>query len=250
MRPWPRSRVRSPHGDAVPGQGGAAVQQGGLVGLDHQQVVGLLAGDQELGGLVVGVERVGGDHHAGQVQGRQQRGEGGDLLGRAADLALGQHRAAGVVHRRQQVHRAAVTAGARAPRSVLPSTATARRRLAAGTGTRSLVGQPGADRAGQRVGVQAGKGPADGGLGRDGEVAGGVRGGRRARPGPAGARRRPTRRSRRSTGPRPAPRRPPGPGWRPAGGGGHGQLAGRGRWPGRPAGAGLRRRGVGGDRRG
>jgi hypothetical protein len=36
------------------------------------------------------------------------------------------------------------------------------------------LGQPRADRSGQGVGVQAGKGPADGGLGGDGEVAGGV----------------------------------------------------------------------------
>jgi hypothetical protein len=42
------------HGDAMPGQAGAAVQQGGLVGLDTEQVVGLLAGDEELGGLRVG----------------------------------------------------------------------------------------------------------------------------------------------------------------------------------------------------
>jgi hypothetical protein len=44
-----------------------------------------------------------------------------------------------------------------------------------GSGTLPLpIGQPGADRGGQGVGVQAGKGPADGGLGRDGEVVGGV----------------------------------------------------------------------------
>jgi hypothetical protein len=40
--------------DAVPRQALAAGQQGGLVGLDGEQVVGLLAGDQELGGLGVG----------------------------------------------------------------------------------------------------------------------------------------------------------------------------------------------------
>ena len=108
MRPWPRSRVRSSTGTRCQGKALAAVQQGGLVGLDHEQVVRLLAGDQELGGLGVGLEGVGGDHDAGEVQWGQQRGEGGDLLGRAADLVLGQHRAAGVVHRRQQVHRAAV----------------------------------------------------------------------------------------------------------------------------------------------
>jgi hypothetical protein len=95
-------------GDAVPWKASAAVQQGRLVGLDHKQVVGTLGGDQELGGVGVGLQRVGGDHHAGQIQGRQQRLERADLLGSAADLALGQHRAAGVVHRCQQVHRAAV----------------------------------------------------------------------------------------------------------------------------------------------
>jgi hypothetical protein len=56
----------------------------------------------------VGLQRVGGDHHPGQVQGLKQRGERGHLLGRAADLGLGQHRAACVVHRCQQVHRAVV----------------------------------------------------------------------------------------------------------------------------------------------
>jgi hypothetical protein len=45
----------------------------------------------------------------------------------------------------------------------------------AGRPTRTLlIGQPGADRTGQGVGVQARKRPADGGLGRDAPVAGGV----------------------------------------------------------------------------
>ena len=44
-------------------------------------------GHQELGGLRVGLQRVGGDGRAVQVEWGQQRGEGGDLLGRAADLA-------------------------------------------------------------------------------------------------------------------------------------------------------------------
>jgi hypothetical protein len=65
--------------------------------------------------------------------------------------------------------------GGWAPPSVLPSTATARRRPApTGTGAPVPVGQPGADSNGERVWVQAGKGPADGGLGGDGEVAGDV----------------------------------------------------------------------------
>jgi hypothetical protein len=42
------------HGYPVPGQVGAAAQEGGLVGLDGEQVVGLLAGHQELGGVGVG----------------------------------------------------------------------------------------------------------------------------------------------------------------------------------------------------
>jgi hypothetical protein len=48
--------------------------------------VRLLVGHQELGGGGVGLQRVGGDHHAGQVQARQQWPEGGDFLWRAADL--------------------------------------------------------------------------------------------------------------------------------------------------------------------
>jgi hypothetical protein len=60
------------HGHALPGQVLAAVQQGRLVGLDDQQVVGLLVGDQELGGLRVGLQRIGSDHHIGQVEVGQQ----------------------------------------------------------------------------------------------------------------------------------------------------------------------------------
>jgi hypothetical protein len=118
--------------------------------------VRVLGGDQEVGGVGVGLQRVGGDHHAGQVQGSQQRLERGHLLGRAAELALGQHRAAGVVHRRQQVHRATVAACRMAPRRVLPSTAMARRRLTAGPRrSRSASQVPMAP--GQRVWVQAGQ---------------------------------------------------------------------------------------------
>jgi hypothetical protein len=94
----------------VPGQAGAAVQERGLVGLDGEQVVGLLAGDQELGGVGVGVQRIGGDHRPGQVQGGQQRDQARDLAGGAADVALGEHRAGGVVHRGEQVDLPAVVA--------------------------------------------------------------------------------------------------------------------------------------------
>jgi Winged helix-turn helix len=45
------------HRHAVPWKAGAARQQRGLVGLDREQVVGLLSGHQELGGLGVGLQR-------------------------------------------------------------------------------------------------------------------------------------------------------------------------------------------------
>jgi hypothetical protein len=79
-----------------------------------------------------------------------------------------------VVHAGQQVHRATVAAywaGAAQGLAV--------HRYRLGTPPPVLaqtvpVGQPTADGAGQGVGVQAGERPADGGLGWDGEVAGGV----------------------------------------------------------------------------
>jgi hypothetical protein len=108
-------------------------------------------GDRELGGVGVGVERVGGDDHAGQLQGRQQRQKAGNLLGRAADLALGQDRAAGVVHRGQQVQRAAVAV------------------WGAGAAQRLAV-----DRGGQGVGVKPAQRAADGGLGRRRPMVGSV----------------------------------------------------------------------------
>jgi len=74
--------------------------------------VGLLAGDQELGGGGVGVQRVGGDHGADEIQVGQQRDQAWDFAGGAVDLALGEHGAGGVVHRGEQVDLAAVAAGA------------------------------------------------------------------------------------------------------------------------------------------
>ncbi len=101
-----------------------AILQGGLVGLDDQEVGGVLVGDQPLGVLALGVQRVGGDHGVGQVQTVQQRPEPGDLVGLGVHLGLGQDRAAGVVHRGEQVHRQPGVMAAAA--QVLPSTATAR----------------------------------------------------------------------------------------------------------------------------
>jgi hypothetical protein len=86
-----------------------------------------------------------------------------------------------VVHTSQQVHGAAVTVGwvgaAQClavdrhrpllwPLSLVGASAVAAVLALA-------VGQPGTDGAGQGVGVQAGQGAADGGLGRDGELLGG-----------------------------------------------------------------------------
>jgi hypothetical protein len=112
-------------GGVVPGQPGAAVQQGGLVGLDGDQVVGLRGGHEELGVFAVGVYRVGSDDRAGQVQAGQERLEAGTSPGRRR-AGVGGHGAGGVVI-------AASTCTRRrswpwAPRSVLPSTVTTRRR--------------------------------------------------------------------------------------------------------------------------
>ena len=62
MRPWTWSRSAVQDGHLVPGQPLAAAQQRGLVGLDREQVVGLLAGDEEPGGVGVGVQRIGRHH--------------------------------------------------------------------------------------------------------------------------------------------------------------------------------------------
>jgi hypothetical protein len=57
---------------------------------------------------------VGGQDPPGQVQALQQRLESGDLVGLGVHLSLGQHRTAGVVHRRQQVYRRGLVVAAAA----------------------------------------------------------------------------------------------------------------------------------------
>ncbi|MGW7754532.1 hypothetical protein ACWGK6_23890 [Streptomyces violaceusniger] len=52
---------------------------------------------------VLGVQRIGGDDRAGQVDGVQQGLEGGYLVALVGDLALGQD-VTGVVHRGEQGH--------------------------------------------------------------------------------------------------------------------------------------------------
>jgi hypothetical protein len=158
------------HGHVLPGDGRAARQQGRLVGLDHQQVVGLLAGDQELGGARVRVECVGGDDRAGQVQAGQQRDQARDLAWGAVDRALGQHRAGGMLHRGQQMDLPAVIALG-APQRLAVDRNRAAPLLAGGT---VAVGQPRAEHRRQRGCVHAGERAADGGLTGHRPAVGGV----------------------------------------------------------------------------
>jgi hypothetical protein len=60
-------------------------------------------GDQPVGVLTLGVERVGGDDPPGKVQALQQRPEPGNLVGGVVDVGLAEDRAGGVVHRGEQV---------------------------------------------------------------------------------------------------------------------------------------------------
>jgi hypothetical protein len=160
-------------GDVVPGQAGAAVQERGLVGLDTEQVVGLLAGDQEGGGVGVGVQRVGGDHGAGQLQVGQQRLKTGDLTRGAVDVALGEDGAGGVVHRGEQVDLPAVVAFG-APQRLAVDRDRRSSMLLAASPRAVTVGQPCTDHRRQRRWIHAGKGPADSGLGGHRQVVGGV----------------------------------------------------------------------------
>jgi hypothetical protein len=98
-------------GDVAPGEAGELVVQRGLVGLDEQQVGGVLDGDQPVGMLALGVERIGGGHPSGQVQPVQQGTEPGDLVGLAVYVDLAEDRTAGVVHHGQQMHRRTVWGG-------------------------------------------------------------------------------------------------------------------------------------------
>ncbi len=60
----------------------------------------------------LGVQRIGGDHVPGQVQGFQQRGELGDLVGLAVHIDLAEDGAGLVVQDRHQVRGLSVSAGA------------------------------------------------------------------------------------------------------------------------------------------
>jgi hypothetical protein len=112
--------------------------------------------------------------------------------------------AAGVVHRGQQVDLPAVGVGDASQRLAVD------RQGVPPPASTVPVGQPRTDGTGQGLRVQAAQGPADGGLGWDGPVVGGVAAGAERSPDRLG-RRRPIRRSRQATGRRSAPRRRPWP---------------------------------------
>jgi hypothetical protein len=80
--------------------------------------------------------------------------------GGAFDLAVGQHGAGSVLHRGEQVDLAAVWCAGTAERLAVDRDGPAAPLSAV------AVGQPGADRGRQGVGIQAAQGPAKGGLGR------------------------------------------------------------------------------------
>lgn len=81
--------VVAPGGGVLPGQRAQLLVQSGLVGLDDQQVVGLLVLDEEPRVVTLGVQGVGGRRDTGQIERRQQRGEAGDLVSPARHPQLG-----------------------------------------------------------------------------------------------------------------------------------------------------------------
>jgi hypothetical protein len=101
-------------GDRAPGQGGQLAVEAGLVGLHDQYVVGLLDADQPVGVGMLDVERIGSDHGGSEVQPLQQRLELSDLVGGVLHVGLAQDGVAGVVHRREQMHRCRVVVAAAA----------------------------------------------------------------------------------------------------------------------------------------
>jgi hypothetical protein len=100
-----------------------------VVAFDHGNVVGLLVLDEETGVLGLRVQRVEGDDRASEVEWGEQGFEGGDLVGRVADLALGDDLPSAVMAARRWTW---VSSGRQAPRTVLPSAASARRGCRAG----------------------------------------------------------------------------------------------------------------------
>jgi hypothetical protein len=90
------------HRHVAPGHSGELGVQAGLVALDDKQVV--RAALVQVGGVaVLGVQGIGGDDGPCDVHPVQQRGEHGNFVGLGSHLHLAQHRAMGMIERRQQV---------------------------------------------------------------------------------------------------------------------------------------------------
>jgi hypothetical protein len=136
--------------------------------LDDQDVIGALAGDQELGVITLGMQCVCGDHAPGQVQVFQQRGEPGDLIGLAVHAGLPEDGDGLLVDDRQQVRGLPVAGGV--PGAPHRLAVHGQRPPGAPAAPGSLVsrpqppGEPGSHRGVERVGVDGFQDPADGGL--------------------------------------------------------------------------------------
>ncbi|KJK56437.1 hypothetical protein UK12_22440 [Saccharothrix sp. ST-888] len=102
----------------------------------------------------LGVHRVGGDDHSGQVgDGVQQGLEAGDLVGLLTDVHLGRDQAGGVLHGGEQVYLAAGCLGGAAQALAVHRHSA----QASGAGRlRAAVSQPAADCSIQCVAVDAG----------------------------------------------------------------------------------------------
>ena len=90
--------------DALAGQGLESTVQGLLVAFDRQHVVATLIADP-LGGVHLGVHRIGAHHRPVEVQGFEKLPERGDLVGLVRHPLLGQDRAGGVVQSGQEMRR-------------------------------------------------------------------------------------------------------------------------------------------------
>ena len=156
------SRVRGGvlDGHRVPVQGVQLGPGGGLVGLDHGDVVRLLGLDQPGDVGLHRVQRVEGDHGSVQVERCEQGLEVPCLVGLGPDLGLGEGDRGPWVTADSRCRRG--WSRRAEPRSALPSTAITRRppRSAAVAGG-VAVGQPGAHGRVQGVAVEALQDPAD-----------------------------------------------------------------------------------------
>ena len=88
--------------DVLPGQPLEYPAQGLLISQRREHVVTALLGDP-LGGIGLGVHRIGAHHHPVQVEGLEQLPERGDLIGLVRHTCLGKDSARGLVQGRQEM---------------------------------------------------------------------------------------------------------------------------------------------------